>query len=406
MTMKQQSFGSIAILAGIAALPPLFIDMNLPAIPDMEAAFHIAQGQGSLTFSLFLLGFSIAPMWGGPLSDRYGRKPTLLVALAMGTLSAAACMLDFSFSFLLVARLVQGIACGVCILIPLAMVRDTSSGATARKRLSTIMVVGGVAPLVAPILGSALLLFGGWPTIYGAQSALSLVLFAFIAVAVAETLPQEKRNAIDLQGILSGYRDIFTNAGFLGFALPQAFGFGCLFAYVSGSPGLMLGEIHLSEQAYSLVFGLTSCGVMVGSLVSGILGHWEVHARRIVGVTLLLLTVSAAAVVALTWGGGVRLPVLLPLLFLVMGCFGLVQPNAMSEAIAPWGHMAGAASGAVNSLQMLVGAGVSALMPLLVAALGAGKGMSLAMLCTAFLAMGCSVAFGRAGGAVRQGNSA
>ncbi len=397
MAIQRSSLAYIAILAGIAALPPLSIDMNLPAIPDIEAAFQVAPGQGSLTFSLFLLGFSVAPMLGGPVCDRYGRRPTLLVALFANILAAFACTLGFSFSLLLVSRLVQGTACGVCVLVPLAMLRDTYSGSGARKKLSAIMFVGGVAPLVAPILGSGVLLFWGWPVIYGVQGGLSLVLFICILFGIEETLPQRPRNSVNAATILRGYKSIFTSPRFLGFALTQAFCFGCLFSYIAGSPGFMLGQLHLSEQHYSLVFALTSLGVMAGSCASGILGRREIPARRIISMGLGLMTIATGVISILLWRESTQLLVLVPLLFLVMSCFGLIQPNAMSEAVAPWSNMAGAASGALTCLQMLVGAAVSALSPVLAGLMAPGKAMSLSMLGAALCATTCALLLGRTG---------
>lgn len=393
--MQNRGFAHLAILAGISTLPPLSIDMNLPAIPDIEASFGVAQGQGSLTLSLFLLGFAVAPLLGGPLSDRFGRKPVLLVALMLNTLSALACTLHGSFHFLLLSRLVQGIASGVCILAPLAILRDTLTGAEARKQFSAIMFVGGVAPLVAPILGGLVLLYTGWAAIYGVQGGLGLALFILVLLRVPESLPPEKRNATSAGKLFGGYAAIFRSPHFLGLALPQALAFACIFSYIAGSPGFMLGELGLSEQAYSLIFALTSFGVMVGAFASGLLGRREVRVGRILGFALTLLTVAAASVFLLTWSRAGGLAVLLPLLFLVMTSFGIIQPNAMSEAVAPWGHMAGTASGAVNSLQMLAGAGASALAPLLNTLWTPGKAMGLSILCAALLSAGTYLFLGK-----------
>ncbi|MGE4420734.1 MAG: multidrug effflux MFS transporter [Pseudodesulfovibrio sp.] len=393
--MQNRGFAHLAILAGISTLPPLSIDMNLPAIPDIEAAFGVAQGQGSLTLSLFLLGFAVAPLLGGPLSDRFGRKPVLLAALMLNTLAALACTLHGSFHFLLFSRLVQGIASGVCILAPLAILRDTLTGAEARKQFSAIMFVGGVAPLVAPILGGLVLLYTGWAAIYGVQGGLGLALFILVLMRVPESLPPEKRNTTSAGKLFAGYAAIFRSPHFLGLALPQALAFACIFSYIAGSPGFMLGELGLSEQAYSLIFALTSFGVMVGAFASGLLGRREIRVGRILGFALTLMTLAAASVFLLTWSRAGGLAVLLPLLFLVMTCFGIIQPNAMSEAVAPWGHMAGTASGAVNSLQMLAGAGASALAPLLNTVWEPGKAMGLSILCAALLSAGIYLFFGK-----------
>ncbi|OIO00599.1 MAG: hypothetical protein AUJ49_09585 [Desulfovibrionaceae bacterium CG1_02_65_16] len=402
MSIRPSHFAYTGILAGISALPPLSIDMNLPALPDIENALGVAQGQGSLTLSLFLSGFSVAPLVGGPLSDRYGRRPVLLVALALISLAALCCALTPTFPLLLVARLAQGVACGVCVLMPLAILRDTQAGASARKKLSIIMLVGGVAPLIAPMLGGWILVLLGWQAIYGAQCAMGLALFCLVACGVAETLAQEKRNAISIKTVAAGYGEIFKSSQFMGSALTQALCFGCMFSYISGSPSFMLGELRLSEQIYSLVFACTSFGVMVGVACGGVLARWEVHPRRIIAAGLGSMCVTVLAVFILTWSGVAQISVLVPALFLVMGSFGLIQPSIMSEAVAPFGHMAGAASGAINSLQMLAGALTCAMVPLLAHVLTPGRAMSASMLGAILLAAGFHALLGRRAAAARQ----
>lgn len=388
MSLKTDNFSFTLLIAGLSTLPPLCIDMNLPAIPALEAAFQVAQGQGALTFSLFLLGFSIAPVMGGPLADRYGRRPTLLASLLFVSLSAFACMLKASFHFLLFARLVQGIAAGVCILIPLAVVRDTLSGSAARRKLSAIMLIGGLAPLLAPILGGIILTLFGWRSIYGVQGGLGVVLLVAVLLELPETLPADRRLPLNVRRLGTGYKTIFTDKGFLGIALPQAFGFGCLFSYIAGSPGFLVEELHLSEQVYSLVFAGTSAGLVMGSMISGFLGRREVHARPIIAVSLAVMTLAVGSILLITWEGGTSLTLLLPLLLLVMICFGTMIPNTMSEAVSSWESMAGTASGAVNSIQMLVGAGASALVTVLGNVLEPGMTMSASMFCSVLLAGG------------------
>ncbi|WP_320169500.1 multidrug effflux MFS transporter [Maridesulfovibrio sp.] len=386
MNITPDSKAYTILLAGIAALPPLCIDMNLPAIPSIESAFGVAPGRGALTFSLFLLGFSLSPIIGGPLADRYGRKPTLTVSLLAATLAAFACMLDGSFHFLLASRLVQGIAAGVCILIPLAIIRDTLSGAEARSRLSGIMLIVGVAPLLAPVIGGSVLAVSGWRAIYGIQGGLGAVLLFFVATGVSETLPQDRRRPFNMNQLVSGYKSILTDRNFLSLALPIAFGFGCMFSYIAGSPGFLVGKMHLSEQTYSIVFAGTSFGLMLGSMVSRIMSRWEIHPRPIISAGLALMIATAGTILLLIWKGEPSLLVLLPLLLLNMLCFGMMQPNAMSEAVNPWQKMAGTASGAVNSLQMLVGAGASALVTALAGIIDPGLTMGIAMFCSVVLA--------------------
>lgn len=388
MSLRTDSFLFTLLIAGLSTLPPLCIDMNLPAIPALESAFQVAQGQGALTFSLFLLGFSIAPIMGGPLADRYGRRPTLLISLLFVSLAAFACMLKASFHFLLLARLIQGTAAGVCILIPLAVIRDTLSGSAARRKLSGIMLIGGLAPLLAPIIGSVVLTLLGWRAIYGMQGALGVVLLVAVFFGLPETLPAERRIPLNPRQLATGYKTIFTDRDFCGIAFPQAFGFGCLFSYIAGSPGFLVEELHLSEQMYSLVFAGTSAGLVVGSMISGFLGRREVHARPIIAADLAGMVLAVCCILFFTWGNGTSLPQLFPLLLAVMVCFGMMLPNTMSEAVSNWESMAGTASGAINSLQMFVGAGASALVSGLAGALPPGQTMSLSMACSIFLAAG------------------
>lgn len=395
MAIKPTSFSYTAILAGISALPPLSIDMNLPAIPEIEATFQIAQGQGSLTLSLFLLGFAIAPLFGGPLSDRHGRRKTLLVALATNTLAAICCSLPASFSFLLFFRLVQGFACGVCILVPLAIVRDNFSGSDGRKKLSTIMLVSGAAPLVAPILGGWILFFWKWQAIYFVQACIGFIIICLVAVGISESLPKSRRLSTNVKTIVGGYKKVFTNLQFISLALSQTFYFGCMFSYIAGSPGFMLEELHLSEQSYSFIFACTALGVMAGATVSGILGRWEVRSDRIIVVALCSMGIASTGVLLLTWDGVPSLFLLVPLLFIVMSCFGLAQPNVMNEALAPWKNMAGTVSGALNALQMIGGACASASIPLLTQYFHPGKAMGIAMASASCVSLACYGLIGR-----------
>ncbi|MFW5490527.1 MAG: multidrug effflux MFS transporter [Desulfovibrio sp.] len=389
MSLRTDSFLFTLLIAGLSTLPPLCIDMNLPAIPALESAFQVAQGQGALTFSLFLLGFSIAPIMGGPLADRYGRRPTLLISLLFVSLAAFACMLKASFHFLLLARLIQGTAAGVCILIPLAVIRDTLSGSAARRKLSGIMLIGGLAPLLAPIIGSVVLTLLGWRAIYGMQGALGVILLVAVFFGLPETLSVERRIPLNPRQLATGYKTIFTDRDFCGLAFPQAFGFGCLFSYIAGSPGFLVEELHLSEKMYSLVFAGTSAGLVVGSMISGFLGRREVHARPIIAADLVGMVLAVCCILFFTWGNGTTsLPQLFPLLLAVMVCFGMMLPNTMSEAVSNWESMAGTASGAINSLQMFVGAGASALVSGLAGVLPPGQTMSLSMACSIFLAAG------------------
>ena len=379
ISIKPNTFVFTVMLAGLSAMPPLCIDMNLPAIPLIESAYGVASGQGALTLSLFLLGFSLAPILGGPLSDRFGRKITLITSLSFTSATAFACAAAPSFSLLLFFRLVQGATAGTCVLVPLAIVRDTLKGADARKQVSKMMVVMGLAPLLAPIIGSGMLSLAGWRSIYGVQGGIGVFLLLLILLGFEESLSQEKRRPFNISHMAGGYKTVLSSRVFLSLALTVACGFGCMFSYIAGSPALLLGKLQLSDFLYSLAFALTSLGLVAGSLLSTWLGRRDLPVRPIIITGLCCMSLMVCATLALGLTGNIQTANILPLLFLVMLCFGTIQPNAMAKAVEPLAEMAGTASGALNSIQMLVGSGASALVTFLAGFLEPGLAMTSAM---------------------------
>ena len=268
-------------LGALSALPPLAIDMGLPGIPAIETTFPDAAGRGALTLSLFLAGFAASPLCCGPLADRFGRRATLLVGLVAFMAAALACTAAPTFPLLLVARLCQGFAAGACVIMPLAIVRDVFHGATARHHLSRITAVLGLAPMLAPILGGWLMTVTDWRGIYAAQGACGLVLLAVTAFGFAETLPAERRRALHPRHLAAGYATVLSDRSFRRNALLYAFGFAAMFSFISGSPAVLMGQLGLSGQTFSLLFALTSCGTLVGSVLSGWLVKHGVPSRRL-----------------------------------------------------------------------------------------------------------------------------
>ena len=226
-------------------------------------------------------------------------------------------------------------------LLPLAIVRDTLNGSEAPRLLSRIMLVVAVAPLLAPIIGAWVLTWSGWRSIYSVQGGLSAFLLIMTAVGFEETLPPDRRIPLNLKQIQAAYSTILTNKTFLGFAFLMAFTFGCMFSYISGSPGLLLVQLGLSEKAYSLIFAFTSFGLMCGSYISYRLGRKGVPTRSIINQGLAFMVVVVLTALALVLCNAVHLSTIAPALFLLMLCAGTIQPNCMAEAVAPLPHIAG-----------------------------------------------------------------
>ncbi|PAP75117.1 hypothetical protein BSZ37_00970 [Rubrivirga marina] len=356
--LRRQSLTLTAFLAGLSALASLSIDMGLPGIPALEAALPSAAGQGALTLSLFMVGFAISPLVAGPFSDRFGRRQSLLIGLVAFTGSALVCAAAPTFETLLAARLVQGAVAGLCVTQPLAIVRDLLDGPDARKQIAQVAVVLGLSPLAAPVLGGVVLAWGDWRTIYFVQAAISAALFVWTLVAFPESLPLRRRQRLDVRQVSRSYRAVFGNRTFLGYALVYAVGFGALFTYVAGSPDVFIGEFGLSEGAYSGAFALTAFGLVLGSFLNSRLT--TTPGRRVLQVGLAVGLACSVVALGLAATGHLSAGLLVGLVFALMIAFGAISPTANHEAIQPLPHVAGAASGSIRSVQMVMGASASA----------------------------------------------
>lgn len=282
MALRRDSFAFTAFLGALTALPPLSIDMGLPGLPAIEATFADAAGRGPLTLSLFLVGFAISPLICGPLADRFGRRAILLDGLLLFSLAAAACAFAPSFTVLLVCRMLQGLAAGACAILPFAIVRDVFEHAVARHQLSRIAAVLGIAPIIAPVLGGWVMTVSDWRMIYTVQAGTGLLLLVVAIATLEESQPVAMRRSLNPARLVESYRHVLTDRTFLGYALLYACAFAGMFSFISGAPSVLIGSLGLSTTTFALLFGLSSCGVLVGSLISGRLGQRHVASRKII----------------------------------------------------------------------------------------------------------------------------
>lgn len=387
MPLKSTSIGYTALLASLSALPPLSIDMNLPAVPAIEASFAEPSGNGALTLSLFVAGFLIAPLVGGPLADRFGRRPALLGALLAFTVTSLMCAAAPTFATLLVARFLQGSAAGLGAVLPLAIVRDVFEGATARQRLSQITAMIGVAPLIAPALGSLVMSLDDWRAIYLSQAAWGAAMALVVALLFAETLPRTNRQPLNPSRLLRNYAFVLGSRQFVGFTLVFAFGFAALFAYIAGSATVLLEDLGLSEFWFSVIFAVTSAGLILGSLLSARLSRGSLPVRRLVTLCLAGTAACAGGAFVAALFGWVAVETIVPSVFGMVFCFGLMAPNITHAAIQPLPQMAGAASGVMRSLQMLMGAAAGALLTWLIGPVTAAVAMTGTMALSVALAI-------------------
>jgi DHA1 family bicyclomycin/chloramphenicol resistance-like MFS transporter len=356
----------IVMLGLLSALPPLAIDIGLPAIPALQAAFHISIGEATRTLTMFLLGFSAGPILFGPLSDRYGRKPVLLFGLALFSLAAFACAFADQIATLLLVRLLQGVAAGAAAALPAAIIRDVFSGHAALTRQSYVALVNAVAPLVAPLIGAALLQFGSWRLIYQSLGGIGLLLLLLAAWGYEESRPQTasapQRNVF--RDALHAYGQVLGNRHYLIHAALLAASFGTMFAYITGSSAVFIDMLGVSSATYGMLFALTAAGTIAGAAAGGRLAHVWSADRLLIGGVIGSGVISLLLLLAAVSGAG-SIALIAACVVLSNFCAGIVMPNATHQALATVGNVAGSAAALLRSLQMLAGAAAGALVGLL-----------------------------------------
>ena len=370
------------IIGSLTALAPLSIDLYLPALPELTDDFGASASEGQLTLTACLFGLALGQMVAGPLSDRFGRRLPLLAGLGAYCVASLACAFAQSLWVLVAFRLGQGLAGGAGIVIARAIVRDLRSGAAAARAFSYLMLVTGIAPILAPILGAQLLRVTSWNGLFVALAIIGFVLLLAAAAGLDETLPASRRRRSSWHETVHTFTSLLRDRLFLGYALAIGFAFGELFAYIAGSPFVIQDLYGLSPQWYGGVFALNALGLVVCSQVNAVL------VGRLAPVRLLAFGVAVSAtagfcLLAVVLVTGIGLAGILPCLFAVVASLGFVTPNATALALTEYPHVAGSASALLGVLPFLIGAAVAPLagvagsqsavpMAVVIAALGVG----------------------------------
>jgi DHA1 family bicyclomycin/chloramphenicol resistance-like MFS transporter len=356
--------GFTILLGALSGLPALAIDMSLPALQGIRRSLHAGATGATLTISLFLAGFAIAQLVLGPLSDRIGRRPVLLGGLTLFTAAGLGCVAAHSIAALILWRLLQGTGAAAATVMALAILRDTFSGETMRQKLSYVATVWPLAPMIAPSIGSAVLLVGGWRDIYATLAGAGLLLL-LAALATGES----HRPGRLPRGVAGAYLHVLRHRAAGGFCAANALLFGMLFSWVSASPLVLMGAGHVSAPMFGVLFAFTSGGLLLGAWINGRVAGRRIGAERLMLLALagcaalsllvLLLTLTALPPVALV-----------PVVAGAMVCRGIAGPNLMHGAMEPLPEMAGVVSAVLGGLQMATGSAVSALVAVLYPALG------------------------------------
>ncbi|MFI4986318.1 MAG: Bcr/CflA family multidrug efflux MFS transporter [Alphaproteobacteria bacterium] len=351
----------IVVLSALTAIAPLATDMYLPALPTVALQLKALPGSAQLTLSTFFLGFGMGQLIYGPLADRLGRRPPLIAGLVLFTLASAGCALAESLDALLLWRFVQALGgCGGPV-IARAIVRDLYGRDQAARVLSLMVLVMGIAPMIAPLLGGQVLLVAGWRVIFWLLAGFGVLAIGATLSLLHETLPHAKRARGGLLTLARGYGAPLTHGRFLGYAASGALVYGGLFAYLSGSPLVLIMLYGVPPERFGLIFGMNVLGMLLAAAVNSRLVV-RFGTDRMLGFGLLGAAISGAllAVVAgLAWGG---LTLLLVPLFFFLASLGFSGPNAIAGCLNLFPTRAGTASALFGTMQFLAGAIASALL--------------------------------------------
>jgi len=346
----------VVSLSALTAITALSIDMSLPAQPVLTRVFGVGAGTAQLTLSLFLVGFACGQLVVGYLSDVRGRRPILLLGLALFTVAGLLCSASAGITMLLGCRLLQGVGAAAGTVIGRAMVRDTQDPAGAARLLSLMLAVLAIAPMVAPLVGAVLMTHLGWRSIYATLGLCGIVFTAMAALTLPETLPPARRQPFSVRAVGRAFARFFGAPGTLAPTLLVCASFAGQFAYISGSPFVLINGYRVSPAHYGLYFAASALALMVGSASGGQLLQRRWPPRRLLAVGAATLCAGGIALML-----GVRAPAtgvvgfMGPILVYFVG-LGLVGPSAVAMAMDPVPEVAGTASAAIGFLQMLAGA--------------------------------------------------
>jgi DHA1 family bicyclomycin/chloramphenicol resistance-like MFS transporter len=331
-----------------------------------------------------MVGFAVGQLGGGTLSDGQGRRPALLSGLAGFTVTGVSCALALSGGALAFSRLIQGFCAGVCSVVAFAMVQDLFEGDTARAKRSYVTMIFTAVPILAPALGAVLTDRFGWRSVHGILAVSGALLFIVTWFGIAESrLP----SLDDVSPMADRTTDrIWGDGSFVCITLANALSYGCIFAYIAGSPVVIIGQMGLPSTVFAGVFACTAVALAAGAWTSGQLSRRGVGAAVLLDVSLLVAAGAAVALAMACLSGVVAGAIIVPLLMVVLFTRGLIAPNMQHLAIERQRERAGVASAAIGVSQLLAGAAASAVVAVLLPMLGTGAvAYPMALLATAAL---------------------
>lgn len=354
----------VLILGLLSAIGPLSIDMYLPGFPTIAADLQTTVDYVSYSLSSFFIGICVGQLVCGPLLDRYGRKRPLYVGLVIYVIASIGCALSTSVEMLIVFRFLQALGGCVGMVTPGAIVRDVFPVNESARIFSLLILVLGVSPVVAPTLGSYLILAFSWNSVFITLAVITSLLLLAVVFLLPESKQPDQSVSLRPMHILKAYRSVFKEPQFFTYAIAGAVAAAGLFAYLAGSPFVYMKIFNVSEQQYGWIFGLIAAGLITSSQLNNVMLKKFTSAQ----IFRVVLMVQSTVGLLLFLGSAfdlLNVYTTTALIFLFLSCQGFSFPNSAALSLAPFTKEAGSASALMGALQMALGALASAFVGLI-----------------------------------------
>ncbi|UUX49883.1 Bcr/CflA family multidrug efflux MFS transporter [Nisaea acidiphila] len=345
----------VVLLAALAAFAPMSIDMYLPALPEIARDLDVPAREVQATLAVFLAGFSGGMLIYGPISDRFGRRPVLLAGIAVFIVASLVCMVVERIDGLIVARLFQAIGGGAASILARTVVRDLFPPSEAASKLSLMMVLTTLAPILAPLAGAALLEFADWRAIFATLFGFGAIAFVLVLLMLPETYAHEDRGGMSLLQALGAYRHILMDPPAFGLTVASAAVFGGLFAYISGSSFVFIEYFGLTPGYYAVLFAMNSAAIMLAAFVNSRLTK-HVDLRTLLRAGVVIAALAGIYLLALERSGMAGPYSVLVGLMAFVAMVPILGANGMAVLMARYPKNAGAAAATVGAAQFGGGA--------------------------------------------------